>query len=78
MTTQELLVEIEAFLARREVQMTESTFGRLAVNDGKFVTRLREGGGLTLATVDKVRAFIRGYAPPKPAHIPNQKQQAAA
>lgn len=38
--------------------MAESTFGRLAVNDGKFVTRLRQGGRVTTATVERVRAFM--------------------
>src|SRR5690242_10925357 len=38
--------------------MAESTFGRLAVNDGKLVSRLRLGGRVTTDTVDRVRAFI--------------------
>jgi hypothetical protein len=42
----------------RLVRMAESTFGRLAVNDGKLVTRLRSGGRLTGETEDRVRAFI--------------------
>lgn len=52
----DLLGEIDAFLAR--TGMAESTFGRLAVNDGKFVARIRGGGGLTLATMERVRGFI--------------------
>ena len=36
---------------------------KLTVNDGKFVGRLRDGGGLTLATVEKVRSFIADHAP---------------
>jgi len=52
----ELLTEIEAFLGERGI--TESTFGRLAVNDGKFVRRLRDRENMTLATIDKVRQFI--------------------
>lgn len=51
-----LLSEIEAFLHGRD--MAESTFGRMAVNDGKFVGRLRQGGNLTTATMDRVRQFI--------------------
>ncbi len=42
----------------REARMAESTFGRLAVNDGKLVSRLRRGGRLTTDTEDRVRAFI--------------------
>ena len=54
----ELLSEIEAFLV--DGKMAETTFGRFAVNDGKFVARLRSGGNLTVATIDKVREYIRG------------------
>lgn len=53
----DLLAEIEAFLPKRRIR--ETTFGRLAVNDGKFVQRLRDGANMTLATIDKARAFIR-------------------
>ena len=38
--------------------MAETTFGRLAVNDGKFVARLRAQGNITFATAERVRAFI--------------------
>src|SRR6185437_4591664 len=38
--------------------MAESTFGRLAVNDGKLVSRLRFGGRVRDKTVERVRAFI--------------------
>lgn len=51
-----LLRDIETFID--EAQVSESTFGRLAVNDGKFVGRLREGAGVTVATVERVRAYI--------------------
>jgi hypothetical protein len=56
-TQTQLLAEIEAFLATREI--AESTFGRLAVNDGKFVSRLRAQANMTLATIDRARKFIR-------------------
>ncbi|HJN22877.1 MAG TPA: ATP-binding protein [Rhodospirillales bacterium] len=65
----ELLREIEAFIDDRG--MAETTFGRLAVNDGKFVSRLRDGKGVTVRTVEKVRAYIRndqgadGALPPR-------------
>ncbi len=51
-----LVREIERFCG--QMGMAESTFGRQVVNDGKFVSRLREGKGVTVATVDKVRQFI--------------------
>jgi hypothetical protein len=58
----------------RHAGMAESTFGRLAVNDGKLVTRLRLGGRLTTDTEDRVRAFItapRALAANKaPADLP--------
>jgi hypothetical protein len=51
-----LLQEITDYC--RDARMAESTFGRLAVNDGKLVNRLRLGGRLTTETEDRVRAFI--------------------
>jgi SAM-dependent methyltransferase len=60
---EKLLQEIANFC--RRVGMAESTFGRRAVNDGKFVTRLRFGGRVTTHTVERVRAFIaRGPSGP--------------
>ena len=52
-----ILEEIFAY-CRRE-GMAESTFGRRAVNDGKFVNRLRYGGRVNEATALRVREFIR-------------------
>lgn len=52
-----LLEEIAAFTAER--RMADTTFGRRAVNDGKFVARLRGGGNITFSTADRVREFIR-------------------
>jgi hypothetical protein len=62
-TVAKLLAKIEAFCRRNE--MAETTFGRHAVNDGKFVPRLREGGGVTVETVDRVRAYIQSEAKSK-------------
>lgn len=59
-TQAELLSEIEAFLSDRKI--AETTFGRLAVNDGKFVGRLRAGKNMTLSTVEKVRCFLRDHS----------------
>jgi len=42
----------------RGAGIAESTFGRLAVNDGKLVGRLRLGGRVTTDTIERVRAFI--------------------
>ena len=47
----------------RKTGVAESTFGRLAVNDGKFVNRLRDGGRITTTTFQRVRAYIAGGTP---------------
>ena len=44
--------------ACRRMKMAQSTFGRLAVNDGKLVTRLQQGGRVTIQTVERVHRFI--------------------
>ena len=62
MDSEALLREISDYCRRAGV--AESTFGRLAVNDGKLVSRLRFGGRVTLETVDRVRDFIERQAPP--------------
>src|SRR5271170_954915 len=51
-----LLLDIADYC--RRAGMAESTFGRLAVNDGKLVSRLRLGGRVTTDTADRVHAFI--------------------
>ncbi|MBZ0217736.1 MAG: hypothetical protein K8F25_14355, partial [Fimbriimonadaceae bacterium] len=54
--TDTLVAEIEQFCRRTGI--AESTFGKRAVNDGKFVGRLREGKRVTTATVVRVRNFM--------------------
>jgi hypothetical protein len=56
MTKSELLKAIETFCA--DTGMAETTFGRKAVNDGKFVGRIREGGRVWPETIERVEAFI--------------------
>jgi hypothetical protein len=57
MSEVELLVrEIEDFC--QTAGIAESTFGRRAINDGKFVGRLRDGKGVTTTTVERVRRYI--------------------
>ena len=53
MQTETLLRDITEYCRRHGV--AESTFGRLAVNDGKFVNRLRDGGRITTTTFERVR-----------------------
>lgn len=54
--TEALLAQIEH--ACRRLKMAQSTFGRLAVNDGKLVSRLQDGGRVTIQTVERVHRFI--------------------
>lgn len=56
-TREALIEEIDDFLVERRI--TASTFGRLAVNDGKFVTRLRAGENMTTSTFERAHEFIR-------------------
>jgi hypothetical protein len=62
-----LLDSIAAFCRQRG--MAESTFGRRAVNDGKFVARLRDGARVTPETLERVFNFMakQGVAPPREA-----------
>ena len=65
----DLLEEIEAFV--RAGGLAETTFGRRAVNDGNFVARLRGGSGITVRTVERVRAYLdhNGAAVPGPGPV---------
>jgi SAM-dependent methyltransferase len=62
MTADGLLQEIAAYC--RRTGMAETTFGRRAVNDGKFASRLRCGGRVTLDTLERVRSFIEANPGP--------------
>jgi hypothetical protein len=56
----------------RRANMAESTFGRRAVNDGKFVSRLRDGARITPETLERVSEFLttRGvFAPSSPPEL---------
>lgn len=56
----------------RKAEISESTFGRQVVNDGKFVSRLRSGRGVTLKTVSKTKEYIRNH-PPGPDSISDKQ-----
>src|SRR5690348_15668560 len=60
-TSEEILGEIRDYC--RATQTAESTFGRLVVNDGKLVSRLRDGAKITTGTLDKVRAYLSEHRP---------------
>ncbi len=59
MSAEVLLSEISDFC--RAVGLAESTFGRAAINDGKLVSRLRNGGRITTDTLDRIRHFMSNY-----------------
>lgn len=56
MAGQSLLDAISNFCRRERI--AESTFGRRAVNDGKFVSRLRDGARITPATFERVHSYM--------------------
>src|SRR3954471_17382541 len=70
-TAEQILGEIRDYC--RATQTAESTFGRLVVNDGKLVSRLRDGARITTGTLDRGRAYSSEHrgairrAPGKPA-----------
>ena len=51
----------------RRAGMAESTFGRRAVNDGKFVSRLRDGARITPETLERVSVFLTSHGVEAPA-----------
>lgn len=57
----EILREIDAYIAA--CGMAPSTFGRQAVNDGKLVRRLRDGGNITLTVASRIRAYMADHPP---------------
>jgi hypothetical protein len=59
MPAEDVLQEISDFC--RANGIAESTFGRLAVNDGKLAARLRDGRSVTTSTVDRLRQFMATY-----------------
>ena len=64
-TADQILGEIRDYC--RATKTAESTFGRLVVNDGKLVSRLRDGARITTGTLDKVRAYLTEHRSASPA-----------
>lgn len=54
-----LLDSITAYC--QNARIAESTFGRLAVNDGKFVSRLRDGSRVTPETWHRITDYIANH-----------------
>src|SRR5665647_3229098 len=69
-TSDQILGEIRDYC--RATQTAESTFGRLDVNDGKLVSRLRDGAKITTGTLDKVRAYLSEHR----ATLPSERTTA--
>ena len=67
-----LLDSISAFC--RASGIAESTFGRRAVNDGKFVARLRDGARITPETLERVTTFLGRHGASAPATPPELRQ----
>ena len=56
----------------RRTGMAESTFGRHAVNDGKFVSRLRDGARITPETLGRISRYMTQHgvtAPDSPREL---------
>jgi hypothetical protein len=60
-TSEALLAEIEAFLARPEVALSRTAFGLLVLNDGNLVPTLRRGRRVWPETAARIRAFIQNH-----------------
>ncbi len=56
-----LLTDIDAFL--RVHKLSDSAFGRQALNDWKLIRQLRAGRRLWPDTEDRVRGFMASYRP---------------
>lgn len=52
----DIIERIEAHCLRQGI--AESTFGRLSVNDGKLVSRLRSGSSITMRTFRALEAYL--------------------
>jgi len=61
MERSELLGEISEYC--RKAGLAESTFGRKAVNDGKLVGRIRDGGRISAGTWQRIQTFMRECPP---------------
>ena len=67
-----LLESISSFCSSSGI--AESTFGRRAVNDGKFVARLRDGARITPETLARVTTFLGRHGASAPASPPELRQ----
>jgi hypothetical protein len=85
-SSRQILDEIRDFC--RDAGLAESTFGRLVVNDGKLVSRLRDGARITTDTLDRLRTYMAEHRPLAPeagrrgatatANLPTAQRSAAS
>jgi len=68
----DLLESIAEFC--RRIGMAESTFGRRAVNDGKFVARLRDGARITPETLERVSLYMSRHGVAAPSAPPELRR----
>lgn len=57
----ELLAEIETFLARDGIGISATRFGEMALGDRHLVRQLRDGRELRSKTASKVRDFMASF-----------------
>jgi hypothetical protein len=74
-TIPDILARIEGFCERHA--MTESRFGRDALNNPALVSGLRAGGNPTLQTLERIAAFIEARDA-EADHSPGSDKKAAA
>ena len=73
-TRQVFLAAVAAFLHRHE--MSEHQFCLRAVGDHKFLTRVREGAGVTLTTIEKAEEFMALLSGPEAGAALTQVREA--
>lgn len=64
-TIEDILTRIAAHC--RATGIAETTFGRIAVNDGKLVSRLRAGKSIQLDTLQRIEEALASSPQPEPA-----------
>lgn len=57
--TQQLILEIDAFLLR--TGMAASTFGQRAIRNWKIVPHLKSGGSTSLKTAERLRTYMEQH-----------------
>ena len=58
-TRDKLISDIEAFLAQYD--MGPTLFGRMSVNDGALLIKLRRGSDITTERADRIYLFMRDH-----------------